>query len=143
MDWPKTISIQVCVTYVCYNTHTCLPDIHPHVYIHNSRWTRVLLFQQQLVDTIDLLDPDCVRLPMERRVRLRYVRVQPIFPSLSAHTINISPPHANRPISYEPLPRVEEYHRQLRELSVATASSKGQSPSGDAAGKVWRAKIYV
>lgn len=31
-----------------------------------------MLLQQQLVDTIDLLDPDCVRLPMERRVRLRY-----------------------------------------------------------------------
>ncbi|EFN53050.1 expressed protein [Chlorella variabilis] len=35
-----------------------------------GRWTRVLLLQQLLVDCCDLLDPDCVRLPLSRRTRL-------------------------------------------------------------------------
>jgi hypothetical protein len=35
-----------------------------------ARWTRVLLLQQLLVDAIDLLDPDYVRVPKCRRVRL-------------------------------------------------------------------------
>lgn len=39
-----------------------------------------------------------------------------------------------RPITYDPLPRVEEYHKQLRELSVAVSSSKSQR-SGDAVGE--------
>lgn len=33
-------------------------------------WTRVLLLQQLLVELVDLLDPDCVRQPLARRVRL-------------------------------------------------------------------------
>lgn len=46
-----------------------------------------------------------------------------------------------RPISYEPLPRVEEYHRQLRELSVAVSGSKGQSAKGDAAGTLLQGRV--
>lgn len=42
----------------------------PHLCCGGRRWTRLLLLQQLLVELIDLLDPDCVRLPLGRRVRL-------------------------------------------------------------------------
>lgn len=43
-----------------------------------------MLLQQLLVDTIDLLDPDYVRVPANRRIRLS-------------------------PVAYAPLPNVEQY----------------------------------
>ncbi|PRW20927.1 hypothetical protein C2E21_8600 [Chlorella sorokiniana] len=57
-----------------------------------GRWTRVLLLQQLLVEVFDLLDPDLVRLPMARRMRLM-------------------------PVRWGPLPNIEQYTRQLKELS--------------------------
>lgn len=59
-----------------------------------GRWTRVLLLQQLLVELIDLLDPDLVRMPLDRRVRLC-------------------------PIAWGPLPQVGLYQKRLQELSVA------------------------
>lgn len=56
------------------------------------RWTRVLLLQQLLVDAIDLLDPDYVRVPANRRIRLS-------------------------PIAYAPLPNVQQYTAALTLLS--------------------------
>ncbi|KAF6261278.1 hypothetical protein COO60DRAFT_1502215 [Scenedesmus sp. NREL 46B-D3] len=56
------------------------------------RWTRVLLLQQLLVDAIDLLDPDYVRVPANRRIRLS-------------------------PIAYAPLPNVAQYTAALTLLS--------------------------
>eukprot|EP00887_Chlorella_sp_A99_P002227 scaffold21.g2227.t1 len=64
-----------------------------------GRWTRVLLLQQLLVELMDLLDPDTVRLPMERRVRLM-------------------------PIAWEPLPRLSDYQRRLQDLSRASDLTK-------------------
>lgn len=54
----------------------------------------MLLLQQLTVDAIDLLDPDCVRLPLDRRVRLR-------------------------PISYGPLPAVTLYQTKLKAVANA------------------------
>ena len=62
-----------------------------------GRWTRVLLLQQLLVELMDLLDPDCVRLPMDRRQRLM-------------------------PINWGKLPRLTEYQRRLKELGNASDS---------------------
>lgn len=58
------------------------------------RWTRVLLLQQLLVELWDLLDPDCVRLSLDRRVRLM-------------------------PINWAKLPRLEAYQKRLQEISQA------------------------
>lgn len=44
----------------------------------------MLLLQQLLIELFDLLDPDCVRLPLTRRVRLAPVAWGPL-PSLSAY----------------------------------------------------------
>lgn len=52
----------------------------------------MLLLQQLLVDAIDLLDPDYVRVPMNRRIRLS-------------------------PVAYAPLPNVEQYTAALTLLS--------------------------
>ncbi|KXZ55276.1 hypothetical protein GPECTOR_3g413 [Gonium pectorale] len=54
-------------------------------------WTRLLLLQQLLVDTIDLLDPFMVRTSAEHRLRLA-------------------------PIAYAPLPSAESYKERLRVL---------------------------
>ncbi|KAL6750959.1 hypothetical protein V8C86DRAFT_758259 [Haematococcus lacustris] len=56
-----------------------------------NRWTRLLLLQQLLVDTIDLLDPNFVRVPANRRVRLA-------------------------PVKYGPLPNFEEYRVKLEQM---------------------------
>jgi len=61
------------------------------------RWTRVLLLQQLLVELMDLLDPDCVRLPLDRRQRLM-------------------------PINWGRLPRVTEYQQRLKELSNSSGN---------------------
>jgi len=66
------------------------------------RWTRVLLLQQLLVDGLDLLDPDYVRVPKNRRVRLM-------------------------PESYAPLPNVESYKASLSVLS-ASLNAYADSP---------------
>lgn len=47
---------------------------NPHTLTHTPRWTRLLLLQQLLVETIDLLDPAAVRVPRNRRVVLAPVR---------------------------------------------------------------------
>lgn len=52
----------------------------------------MLLLQQLLVDAIDLLDPDYVRVPANRRIRLA-------------------------PVAYAPLPNVEQYTAALTLLS--------------------------
>jgi hypothetical protein len=57
-----------------------------------NKWSRVLLFQQLLVELMDLLDPDCVRLPLDRRRKLM-------------------------PTNYGQLPNVFEYQRRLVEFS--------------------------
>jgi hypothetical protein len=57
-----------------------------------NSWSRVLLLQQLLVEVIDLLDPDCVRLSLDRRARLATV-------------------------GWSPLPRVEMMRKRLQELS--------------------------
>lgn len=81
-----------------------------------SRWTRVLLLQQLLVELMGLLDPDGVRLPAARR-------------------------NALAPLPWGPLPRVEEYHAQLRALNeldiavppeVAAAAARGNGGGGGA-----------
>lgn len=64
-----------------------------------NKWTRVLLLQQLLVDIMDLLDPDCVRLPMDRRKKLM-------------------------PTNYGQLPRVREYQKRLIELSNSDTFNK-------------------
>lgn len=51
-----------------------------------------MLLQQLLVDAIDLLDPDYVRVPANRRIRLA-------------------------PVAYQPLPNVEQYKAALTLLS--------------------------
>lgn len=56
-----------------------------------NRWSRALLLQQLLVDTMDLLDPDYVRVPESRRIRLA-------------------------PVLYAPLPNVEQYKATLSRL---------------------------
>jgi len=56
-------------------------------------WTRVLLLQQLLVDAVDLLDPDFVRVPPSRRLRLS-------------------------PVPYAPLPNVDVFRLQLSALST-------------------------
>ncbi len=47
---------------------------NPHALTHTRRWTRLLLLQQLLVETIELLDPAAVRVPRNRRVVLAPVR---------------------------------------------------------------------
>ena len=60
-----------------------------------NKWTRILLLQQLLVELMDLLDPDCVRLPLiDRRKKLM-------------------------PTNYGRLPNVAEYQRRLLELTSA------------------------
>jgi hypothetical protein len=54
----------------------------------------VLLLQQLLVELMDLLDPDCVRLPLDRRVRLM-------------------------PINWGKLPRLSLYQKRLQDLDKA------------------------
>jgi hypothetical protein len=61
------------------------PGAHP--------WTRILLLQQLLVDTVDLLDPDFVRVAPSRRLRLS-------------------------PVRYAPLPNVDVFRLQLSALST-------------------------
>ncbi|KAJ9511175.1 hypothetical protein QJQ45_013203 [Haematococcus lacustris] len=71
-----------------------------------NRWTRLLLLQQLLVDTIDLLDPNFVRVPANRRVRLA-------------------------PVKYGPLPNFEEYRVKLEQMEgqySATLSPPTPSP---------------
>lgn len=68
------------------------PKPPPRTHARARRWTRVLLLQQLLVDAIDLLDPDYVRVPMNRRIRLS-------------------------PVAYAPLPNVEQYTAALTLLS--------------------------
>lgn len=64
-----------------------------------GRWTRVLLLQQLLVELMDLLDPDCVRLPVDRRERLM-------------------------PIKWGKLPRLSQYQKRLQELNNAADFGK-------------------
>lgn len=59
-----------------------------------GRWTRALLLQQLLVEVMDVLDPDCVRLSVARRQRLM-------------------------PIKWGQLPSVSAYQKRLKELSGA------------------------
>jgi hypothetical protein len=76
------------------NSAPCRPPLPPCPPAR-SRWTRALLLQQLLVELFDLLDPDCVRLPMERRVRLA-------------------------PLAWGSLPRLSQYQKRLRDLAVAS-----------------------
>lgn len=64
-----------------------------------GKWTRVLLLQQLLVELMDLLDPDCVRLPVDRRERLM-------------------------PIKWGKLPRLSQYQKRLQELNNAADFGK-------------------
>lgn len=52
-------------------------------------WTRVLLLQQLLVDAVDLLDPDFVRVPPSRRLRLSPLRYAPL-PNLDVFRLQLS-----------------------------------------------------
>lgn len=62
-----------------------------------NRWTRVLLLQQLLVELMDLLDPDCNRVPLsDRRRRLM-------------------------PVEYGSLPNVKEYQKRLLELTAGSS----------------------
>ncbi|KAF8071343.1 hypothetical protein HT031_001427 [Scenedesmus sp. PABB004] len=74
------------------------------------RWARVLLLQQLLVDAIDLLDPDYVRVPANRRIRLA-------------------------PVAYSPLPNVEQYKAALTLLSgpMDTGRFGGMAGGGEPA----------
>jgi hypothetical protein len=76
-------------------------------------WTRILLLQQLMIDTVDLLDPDYVRVGNSRRVRLS-------------------------PVRYAPLPNVDVFRLQLSALStgidpIVTAALK-QVVGGGTAG---------
>lgn len=51
-------------------------------------WTRLLLFQQLLIDVMDLLDPDYVRVLAGRRVKLFPVAYDPL-PKVCAHATGI------------------------------------------------------
>ena len=46
-----------------------------------SRWTRLLLLQQLLVEAMDLLDPEGARVPVSRRTPLAGVKFAPLIPS--------------------------------------------------------------
>lgn len=59
-----------------------------------GRWTRVFLLQQLLVELMDVLDPDCVRLSISNRQRLM-------------------------PTKWGPLPNVSSYQARLQELGRA------------------------
>ena len=48
-----------------------------------ARWTRVLLLQQLLVEAMDLLDPDALRVPADRRTPLSGLRFVPLLPASS------------------------------------------------------------
>ena len=68
-----------------------------------NKWTRVLLLQQLLVELIDLLDPDCIRITQaDRRKRLM-------------------------PVEYQPLPNIERYQRNLMDIAAlgSTLSTNG------------------
>lgn len=52
-------------------------------------WTRILLLQQLLVDAVDLLDPDFVRVPPSRRLRLSPVRYAPL-PNIDVFRLQLS-----------------------------------------------------
>ena len=67
-----------------------------------GRWSRVLLLQQLLVELMDVLDPDCVRLSLDRRQRLM-------------------------PIRWGQLPGVSEYQKGLKKLSQAADFGMHQS----------------
>ena len=60
-----------------------------------GRWTRILLLQQVLVELMDILDPDCVRLSVDHRQRLM-------------------------PTKWGSLPNVSAYQSRLQELSRAS-----------------------
>ena len=45
-----------------------------------SRWTRLLLLQQLLVEAMDLLDPEGARVPVSRRTPLAGVKFAPLIP---------------------------------------------------------------
>ena len=64
-------------------------------------WTRVLLLQQLLVELIDLLDPDCIRITeADRRKRLM-------------------------PVEYQPLPNIERYQRNLMDIAALGSTFAG------------------
>lgn len=67
-----------------------------------NKWSRVLLLQQLLVELMDLLDPDCVRLPLDRRKKLM-------------------------PTNWSRLPRVTEYQKRLLELSSSDSFNRHNS----------------
>ena len=49
-----------------------------------ARWTRVLLLQQLLVEAMELLDPDTLRVPADRRTPLSGLRFVPLLPVAEA-----------------------------------------------------------
>ena len=49
-----------------------------------GRWTRVILLQQLLVEAMDLLDPDALRVPSDRRTPLSGLRFVPLLPAPEA-----------------------------------------------------------
>lgn len=66
-----------------------------------NKWTRVLLLQQLLVELIDLLDPDCIRITQaDRRRRLM-------------------------PVEYQPLPNIERYQRNLMDIAALGSTPLG------------------
>jgi hypothetical protein len=66
-----------------------------------NKWTRVLLLQQLLVELIDLLDPDCIRITQtDRRKRLM-------------------------PVEYQPLPNIERYQRNLMDIAALGSTPLG------------------
>jgi hypothetical protein len=67
-----------------------VPSLPASACVHS--WSRVLLLQQMLVDAIDLLDPDYVRVPESRRLRLMPVTYGPL-PNVSPAAA--TPPDAN------------------------------------------------
>lgn len=70
-----------------------------------NRWTRVLLLQQLLVELIDLLDPDCIRITVnDRRKRLM-------------------------PVEYAPLPNLKQYQKNL--MDIAALGSTLQSNTSE------------
>ena len=71
-----------------------------------NKWTRVLLLQQLLVELIDLLDPDCIRITQaDRRKRLM-------------------------PVEYQPLPNIERYQRNLMDIAALCSTPLGVGGGG-------------
>ncbi len=50
----------------------------------SGRWTRVLLLQRLLAEAMDLLDPDTLRVPADRRTPLSGLRFVPLLPVAQA-----------------------------------------------------------